>query len=306
MRTSKVIQLVCWSLVAVLLLGILVFSIVRYANGRRLFEFPRVNFGNWGSVNITDDGNSEEGSGRYSVDGSYSVPAEGIKNIDISWISGEVNIVPCDGDEILISETARRTLDPEEKLIYDVRGDTLAIKVWEDHIGFVFGRFNISKNLTVQVPAKLAAELGDLRVNAVSADLRSDGLKAGYASLETVSGGIRFENFDAEELKANTTSGDIELDGSYSDIDANSVSGSIGISDSECPKKVNIGTVSGDAKIYIPDNGGFTVKYEKVSGDFECEFPITTAKNGGTYKEGGATFRMSTVSGDLDLKKLSK
>jgi DUF4097 and DUF4098 domain-containing protein YvlB len=66
----------------------------------------------------------------------------------------------------------------------------------------------------------------------------------------------------------------------------------------------SISTVSGDAELSIPENDGFTVKYEKVSGDFECEFPITTSKNTGTYKDGGASFSMSTVSGDLDLNLL--
>lgn len=308
MRAAKIIQLVCWSLVAILLLSILIFNIVRSpsrsADGGRSW----INTGSFeifGSNWDLFDGDDNGGSGRYSVNDTYTIPVNIIKNISIDWISGEVDIVPHDGQDIVLSESASRELDEREKLVYVVSGDTLYVKMWEKQTGKLFnGRYNVGKNLTVRVPEEVASNLSELRVETVSSNVKASALKSVTSKLESVSGSMRFDDFESEELEASTVSGDIDINGTFTEIKAESISGSIEITDAVCPLRAEIGTISGKGKLTIPDNDGFTVKYEKVSGDFDCDFPITMAKNVATYKNGAATFKMTTVSGNLDINKL--
>jgi len=300
MKTAKIIQIVCWSLLAVILIGVLVYSMISGPRdpGFSVFGFS---FRDW---DIFED-DDYQGSGRRYDGGTYTVPSADIKNISIEWVSGKVNIIPYSGSDISFTETCRSSIDEDEKLVYEVRGDTLVIRYWKKMNGFTFGRFNDSKDLAVSIPEGLAKKLGDLRVSTVSAEIVSNGLAAELTETESVSGNIRLSGFETGKLRSTTTSGSVEIEGKIEEIRSSSVSGSIRITDSICPSEVSISTVSGDAELRIPENDGFHVEFDKVSGDFECDFPITTSKNGGTYKNGGASFEMETVSGDLKITERS-
>lgn len=307
MKTSKIIRVICWSLLALFLISMLTYAIAYRTGGARHFSFPgfNIHFGDFsGFDDAFDDVFDEDdsGSGRYSASGTYSVPAAGIKNVEIEWISGKVEISAGSGDSIEFTEFCSQTLENEEKLVYSVKGDTLLIRVWRQRTGIQIGSFGHSKDLVVTIPSSLASDMGSLDVSAVSADVRVDGITTEDADFETISGRISLGGMTADSVETSSTSGDIELNGTFGDIQSNSVSGKIEIRDTDCPDRVEISTVSGNATLVIPENDGFSVKFDKVSGDFVCEFPITTSHNGGTYKDGGARFNMSTVSGDLKIR----
>ena len=67
-----------------------------------------------------------------------------------------------------------------------------------------------------------------------------------------------------------------------------------------------LSAVSGDTKLWLPDNDGFALQYTRVSGDLRSDFDLKTslnAKNGtAVYLEGGnRTYSMNSVSGDLRI-----
>ena len=69
---------------------------------------------------------------------------------------------------------------------------------------------------------------------------------------------------------------------------------------------MELNTVSGDTRLYLPDNDGFTLRYQRVSGDVRSDFNLKTSlsdKSGtAVYLEGGGrNYSMQTVSGDLRI-----
>lgn len=137
---------------------------------------------------------------------------------------------------------------------------------------------------------------GDIRWTSQSAEFRA----------ETVSGDIRFDG-RADSFWAKTTSGDVELEGAADAVTVKTVSGDLWLRDALLPQQLNLGTVSGDVKADLPDEGPFTVKFSSTSGDFRSDF--FTGIMGGrscqfTYQGGGSRmYTVSTISGDLELRK---
>ena len=60
----------------------------------------------------------------------------------------------------------------------------------------------------------------------------------------------------------------------------------------------------GEISVRLPDNAGFSLRYQRISGDIRSDFDLRTSLNAksGTavYLDGGnCTYSMKTVSGDL-------
>lgn len=315
MSRTRIVTIVCWSVSALVLIGLAVWF------------FFHVLPGSGTSVSIGFDNLT----GPYETVGSYSEPADGIKSISVDWVSGEVTMIPYEGDTIQITESARRELSENEMLKLEVDRGRLAISYTKG----TFLNNMVSKRLELLVPEDLAKELERLDVQAVSADLKISGfdvdsfalsdtsgvselsdIRTEKAKIGSVSGKIRVSALNASELTLSSTSGDIELSevqadrldggttsgkqkylGSFGQIDAGSVSGTIDIISNIVPDAIDCGTTSGDIRVTLPGDSVLDVRYTTTSGDFTSEIPI---KNTGK----SAAYQFSTVSGDIALKEL--
>jgi lia operon protein LiaG len=306
MKTAKIVRLVCWSIVAVFLISLLVVEIVKRDKfNEGIFPLFDGSGFTWG---IRLFGGSGRGAGRdndaegYVEGDKYHVPVDEIDSIEVEWISGRINIEPYDGEEIVFSEKAFRELRSDERLVYEVRNDTLYIKTLEKKGVAFFSNDGISKDLTVNIPAELAEKLDDLQVSSVSGDIKINDLKSGRFFVETTSGKIEMCGFVSDEVGITSTSGLVNLDGKCDDIKIATVSGNINVLADSRPQKITMVTVSGDVELNIPENDGFDVSFDTVSGSFSCDFPIVMNRDGGTYKDGGASITLETVSGNLRIK----
>jgi len=289
MLNEKVVRIICWSAAVVLLLSILVLVVFRKSGiFAGIFRGSLIN--------------DEEG---FVLGDSYYVPADIIESINVEWISGKVFIEPYDGRDIAFEEKASRKLESDEKLVYEVRNGTLYIKFFESRGVSFFSEDSISKFLTVRIPYGLAGDLKDLQISSVSGAIIANDLKSKNTFIESTSGDIRLAGFVSEEIGVNCTSGAVDLEGSFDEVRIAVVSGNITVTGTSCPRKVTMVSVSGNAELRIPENEGFDVEFDNVSGSFTCEFPIVIEKDGGTYKDGGASISMETVSGDLAIKRIA-
>lgn len=221
---------------------------------------------------------SYKNSSEYTAgDGEVS----GVKNVEIDWISGNVEIVSNKGKSVVISETANKELEDIQKVHWWLDGDTLRVKYCAS--GKSWGtKFNgVNKSLTISVPEDMM--LTELNINTVSADFNVSGINVGKTDIDTVSGSLSL-NYKMKTLNLDSVSGNIEVkaaDGVECDAD----------------------TVSGDIKIDITGCGGITVNYDTVSGRLsgDVEFKIDGHKyvNG----DGSADFKINTVSGDVKIVK---
>lgn len=202
-----------------------------------------------------------------------------VKNIDISWVAGDVNIALHGGDEIILRETASRKLKTAEQMHWLLDGDTLYVKYVRS--GKLFSS-NLDKELTLLLPDGL--KLDDVKVTCVSAQLEADLPETDSVRIESVSGPADVMLEKTENVRINTVSGDVVL------------------RTAAAPDSVKMDAVSADLTIQLPGNAGFTADVDSVSGNISGDL----LEGMGDVKEytrgnGECSITMNSVSGDLHL-----
>ncbi|MGN0493155.1 MAG: DUF4097 family beta strand repeat-containing protein, partial [Acutalibacteraceae bacterium] len=247
MKTSAVIRIVIWSLVAVILTGMLVAGIALKGTNVGLGDFS-----------IGFSGNTYADAGSYSIGGGSIT--EPINAVTVNWVSGKIDISVYDGDTVEVSETA--VDDEDYKLRYKVENGRLTVH--SEKSGFSFGIISKpKKELTVKIPRVYAESLKELKINSTSAEIRIDGLTVSQSvEIDTVSGKVTAENLTAASLECDTVSGDIKASGAIESFDLDSTSGCAEIDTSVPLKKLETDTVSGDVTVTIPENCGFQAEFD--------------------------------------------
>jgi len=262
MKALKIITVVCWLIVAAVLLGFAGWFLTGTVYGARTERWNNIMpF----SFNI---GGFEVLKGPYEIVGSYPVEVSGLNSINVDWIAGGVTIKPHDGDNIQITEYAQRQLSGEEKLYTEISGGTLTIRFREGK------RINIvnmpQKRLEVLVPRELSEDLNRLIVDTVSGNIDAEHFNAQYIKLNSVSGSITLSNSTAAELKVDTTSGRTNVSFVQAeDMEFDSISGSIHVSDCSA-RAIDCDSASGSVHV----SGEFgKAKMNSISGRLELDNP---------------------------------
>ena len=314
-KTSAIIRIISWSVVAVVLT---VFLILGLLGSWNTTLFPLGNLSH-----TTSGGWSYPESSKYTA-GPANLPADKIKNIKVNWLDGSITLTAGAVSQVTVKETSSRKLTSQEQLHYYLKGDTLLIQ-YRGATKNIFSGFgnSLSKKLEIQIPKKYAASFREIVVDGVSSDLSLENLKAKKLYLDSVSGDITLKNIKTDTLTAdttsgsldstalivttsaftNTTSGSVSLEGTINDIQHDSVSGDLRVLSDICPQKIQADTTSGSILINIPDNPGFTLDYDTVSGDIHTDFPATGSDSHLTYESGQNHFRIETTSGDITVRK---
>ena len=209
--------------------------------------------------------------------GGASLPVDGIREIEIEWIAGEVEIECYDGSEIVFSETSAEQLSERQTMRYLVKDGELEIRCCESKTVQL-----PEKTLTVQIPASLIVD--ELEADVVSASLTACGVQAREIKLESVSGNICADGLTAEKLQIDTVSGIAE------------------ILRCDVARKLKIDTVSGNAAMQLAASAtGFTLKFDTVSGSVHCDVPVTTSRKSMVYGDGSLEIEMESVSGSFKI-----
>lgn len=108
------------------------------------------------------------------------------------------------------------------------------------------------------------------------------------------------KNIKTEKLDIDTVSGSIKAAGEFTELESDSVSGDVTVSSATPLKKLDCDSTSGNIRLTIPKNSGFTLKADTVSGDISCGLPtVSESNNRRVCGDGSADFETDTVSGDL-------
>lgn len=254
---------------------------------------------------------------KYTMGGATLTGA--VEDVDISWISGDVNVSYHAKDSVIFSEESGQTLNEDNTLYYWLDNGTLYIKFAKSG-NWDFS--NLNKELNVWLPQELA--LSELEVNVISADVVIDEIVAKEAEIASVSGGIEFrEARFSERVKVDTVSGGVTaaLVGEVQEMDVDSVSGKMEISAekirsfdadstsgrvnllvSSAPASMDIDTISGSVEVTLPSDTGFTAELDTISGIFHSE--IATRNEGDKYIAGDGSnfYKFDTTSGNVSIK----
>ncbi|MDE6722607.1 MAG: helix-turn-helix domain-containing protein [Eubacterium sp.] len=231
-------------------------------------------------------------TGSYSYDneslytvGSGEIPANGITELSIDWISHDITVEYYDGNTISFSEPNQS--NPDYALRYRVDGNELKIKFCKS--GFKASNPK-DKELTVRLPKGLI--LNELEIDCISANTNIKGITAYSFDVDTVSGNINAE-------------------GNFKEIDIDGVSANSKIITHNAIVRLNSDSVSGDCSVFIPaDIDGFTINCETVSGEvYTNDFKVSSVKKAhgnGTYVygNGNAEIKIDSVSGDFDINAI--
>lgn len=286
MKTSAVIRIVIWSLVALILTGVLVAGVVLKGFWGGLGDF---------SIGVT--GNVY--SGDYNIGGGSIT--EPINAVEVDWVSGKVDISVYDGDttEIIENEIS----EEDYKLRYRVENGRLTVH--SEKSGFNFGIIRRpKKELTIKIPRTYAENLKEIKISSTSADININGLTVlESAETDTVSGRVTAADFNAVSLECDTVSGDIKVSGAIERFDLDSTSGSAQITTSVPLKRLETDTVSGNVTVTLPENSSFALRFDTVSGDLDSELPLTKKNGKHICNDGSAEFEADSTSGDFTVKK---
>ena len=285
MKRNAIARIVIWSLVAVLLTSLLVVGIS--SSPSSFFS------GDWslGTIGVT-----YKNSALYNVGGG--TVTDEFHSIKVNWTNGKINIEAYDGEDTVISET--EVAEKENKLRWRVEDGVL--KIQQMAAGMRFGlKKTPKKTLTVKIPSNVAEGLKAVTSDSVSAEVTITGISASdKIEIDTVSGGANLKNIRTEKLDIDTVSGSIKAAGEFTELESDSVSGDVTVSSATPLKKLDCDSTSGNIRLTIPKNSGFTLKADTVSGDISCGLPtVSESNNRRVCGDGSADFETDTVSGDL-------
>ncbi len=244
-----------------------------------------------------------------------------VRNLEIEWINGKVNLAYHSGQTIELRETSNKTIAEDMKLRWWLDGDTLRVQYAKS--GFRLG-WNQEKELIVTLPEGIAFDT--VKISATSGDLNLPGLKADTLELDVTSGDVQAEA-KARKVSANATSGNMTLRiaGETEEIDAGTTSGAIWVEADRAENikatstsgsvtvaadytgKFEAGATSGAVSVSLDEadrveigttSGNVTVHLAKFS---ELEISSTSGSiTAGLPEQPGFTAEITTVSGRID------
>jgi DUF4097 and DUF4098 domain-containing protein YvlB len=129
----------------------------------------------------------------------------------------------------------------------------------------------------------------------------SSGLK-----LNSTSGAIICTDIQSGSAAADCISGNIDFTGSCKKIEAETVSGYIHFASNIMPgDECSFSSTSGSINLDIPENKGYSLDYEVLSGLLTDAFTNTKTKGRGTdtYKDGTTAIKIKTTSGNINVSR---
>lgn len=233
--------------------------------------------------------------------GSANVDASSVKNLDIAWAAGEVNVHVVDGgDSIELIETSTGGITKAQEMRWALNGDTLKVDYGRWFSCFALGR----KDLEVRIPKSHAQKFASVRIDGASGRYAVDGLGCESLDLKLASGEVSAQNLTADSLRVDVASGQLDLTGRFADrVSVHTASGRTRVvCEDACPTSIDADIASGDVTVSVPKDSGFTAKIDKASGTFDSTFPLTQNGNVYTAGDGGASVSAHLASGTFRIE----
>lgn len=291
-RASAVVRIVIWSIVFLAVGDMLASSLIvagSEKNGMDLFTL----FGGHAYV--------------YQEAASYrvgnAVIDEAVDELSVSWLYGDVTVIPAEGDEITVTEEYGGDRDAL-RLRWRVEEGELTVKFCKS--GFVGKDDAPRKDLTVAIPAALLEAMDEVEITSVSGNVTYTG--------------------NADELTLNTVEGDLTVTGDIGELNVDAVDGRVifrgGVrrGDFDC---VSVGVtmyldmaaelefeqVDGDVALFLSEEiAGFSADVSSLDSEIVTDGFEDVRRDGGAVRWGNGSLRlhMSGVRNKLEIKKITK
>lgn len=229
--------------------------------------------------------------------GSSQVPAQNIREIEIEWVSGTITLETADTDAITFQEVMSKN---DEPMIYRVDGDKLIIAYEAPKVHFGFS-VSSSKDLTVTVPRDW--DCSKLSVDSASAEVTVNNLTVGEFELDTASGNCKFNRCNVTELNIDSASAQVYFTGTLSSLDCDTASGDITAILENVPKSIDFDGASADLELTLPEEAGFILELDSISGEFISEFATVRQNDRYVCGDGSCRISIDGASGNVTIRK---
>ena len=278
MKRNAVVRIIIFSLIILLLVGVLLAGL-----GISMYTF-RVD-------TLTES---------YIV-GNGEIPAREIHEIEIEWAAGIVQIQTADTDTISFQEKSEYM--NAEPMVYHQNGNKLTIEYQAPKIHFGFGPSD-SKELLITVPKDWYGD--SISVDAASANLFINGLVADDLELNIASGDCHITSCELIDLEVDCASGNVYYDGTLKTMDCSAASGKVVANFKNIPSSIDFEGASADLELTLPEDAGFTVELDTLSGYFGSEFDTTRRGELYTCGDGSCKINVDGMSGDVIIHKATR
>ena len=222
---------------------------------------------------------------------------EPVRNLEINWIDGAVQVEYHGEDTVLLRETSKKTISEDMKMRWWLDGDTLRVQYSKPGLRL---STDLDKVLTVTLPE--GVELGKVLLEATSGDLVIPNLRAEELKLESTSGDITAAA-EAGSLHSETTSGNQKLKtaGTVKEIRAESTSGSVAL-EAEDIGKAEAKSTSGGVSVTVSGKAD-SIRAHSTSGRIYAD--VKAAKEfSAESTSGGADVRVADA-GEMKVSSTS-
>ena len=284
MRTNAIVRIVLFSVAIFLLLGILGAAFV-------LMYYP-LSFGRNAQA---DEPLTIRGS-------SFGTPAGDIQKLDIEWAAGTIIIQAVEGQtEISLSEAVTKT--NKHQMFCTKSGSTLKIEHCKDFdaLSWIGANNFISKDLIIEVP--MDWDCLELSIDTAAADVFLTNLTIDQIDFDGASGVLTIENSTVRELDIDTASGEVSFNGTLDTLDFDAASASFSGILHNCPRQLQVDSLSGRLELFLPTDCGFTLVNDSLSGRLSSDFEISTHGDAMVHGDGSCRIEVSGLSGDVHINK---
>ena len=225
-----------------------------------------------------------------------------IQNIEIDWVAGSVTIHPSDSLSNIIVEE-RSPAESQHNMVVKQSGQTLKIEFAEDHVKFDLFSNNkvVNKDLVIRVPKNW--NCNNLEIDAAATDVNIQDMTIRELDFDGASGNLILDNCNITDLDIDTASGDVEFTGILENLDFDAASAKFYGEFFENPRNLKMDSMSGDLELVLPENSGFELNMETVTGSFDTDF--TFGKHNDLYicGDGNCKINVSAMSSDVSILK---
>ena len=222
-----------------------------------------------------------------------------IDRLKIEWAAGNIVLVPAEGDKISVTE---QLLGGDKSMVLKKSGSTLYVQYCEGAVGISFGsNSGLKKNLYICVPQDW--ECKELEIDAASATVQVENLTIEEVESSTASGAHTFTDCRVETLVMETVSGNLDFTGSLDKLDFNGVSAQANLVLSNQPKSIQLESVSGDLNLTLPEDCGFTLDKDSLSGRVSSELETTEKDGKIVHGDGSCKIEVEGVSSSVHIRK---
>lgn len=228
---------------------------------------------------------------------SYSVDFREVDKIDLNLNSTDLFFEKSDNDKVLIEYYSNQEKNP--KVLYS----NSIISINEDSFNnSCFGFCNINRKVVIYIPSEF---INDIDIKTKSGDIKSD-VSLSKVNFSTMSGDVFLNDVSSSIISTvsgdvslgmvnttniSTTSGDVKLQNILDNLDINTISGDVFVSNLDIKINSNIKTVSGD--VFITNNeSNCYVDFKTTSGD---------SRINKSDRKSDIVLEVRTTSGDISV-----